>query len=119
VVVEVRNAQNVLEQDRARVEAATKARILQEQTLDAEQKKLQLGASTIFLVIQAQRDLANAQDTELRALVDLAKARIDYDRALGRTLETNNINIADAKRGQVQRDTLIPGTLNGDVIGER
>jgi len=119
VVVEVRNAQNVLEQDRARVEAATKARILQEQTLDAEQKKLQLGASTIFLVIQAQRDLANAQDTELRALVDLAKARIDYDRALGRTLEANNINIADARRGQVQRDTLIPGTVNGEVIGER
>jgi len=119
VVVEVRNAQIALEQDRARVDAAVKARILQEQTLDAEQKKLQLGASTIFFVIQAQRDVANAQDVELRALVDLAKARIDYDRALGRTLEVNHITIADAKSGHVQRDTLIPGTVSGELMGPR
>jgi len=119
VVVEVRNAQIALEQDRARVDSAVKARVLAEQTLDAEQKKFQLGASTIFFVIQAQRDLANAQDVELRALVDLAKARIDFDRALGRTLETNHITIADAKKGNVQRDMLIPGTVNGEIVGPR
>ncbi len=66
VVVEVRNAQIALEQDRARVDAAVKARVLGEQTLDAEQKKYQLGASTIFFVIQAQRDLAAAQSVEVR-----------------------------------------------------
>lgn len=119
VVVEVRNAQIALEQDRARVGAAVKARVLAEQTLDAEEKKLKLGASTIFFVIQAQRDLANAQDTELRALVDLAKARVDFERALGRTLEINHISIADAKGGEVQRDTLIPGTIKGQAIGPR
>jgi outer membrane protein len=119
VVVEVRNAEIALEQNRARVEAATKARILQEQTLDAEQKKFQLGASTIFFVIQAQRDLATAQDAEVRALVDLLKSEIDFERALGRTLEVNHITIADAKGGRVQRDTLIPGTVSGEVIGTR
>ncbi|MBI3670811.1 MAG: TolC family protein [Acidobacteria bacterium] len=117
VVVEVRNAQIGLEQNRARVQAAQKSRILQEQTLDAEQKKYQLGASTIFFVIQAQRDLAQAQSVEVRALVDLAKAQIDFDRALGRTLEVNRINIADAKGGRVHRDTLIPGTVNGEIVG--
>ncbi len=117
VVVEVRNAQIALEQNRARVQAAQKSRILQEQTLDAEQKKYQLGASTIFFVIQAQRDLAQAQSVEVRALVDLAKAQIDFDRALGRTLEVNRISIADAKGGRVHRDTLIPGTVNGEIIG--
>ncbi|HJY85214.1 MAG TPA: TolC family protein [Candidatus Acidoferrales bacterium] len=117
VVVEVRNAEIALEQNRARVEAATKARILQEQTLDAEQKKFQLGASTIFFVIQAQRDLATAQDAEIRALVDLLKSKIDFERALGRTLEVNRITIADAKGGRMQPDTLIPGTVSGEVIG--
>ena len=53
---------------RARVEAASKARELQQQTFDAEQKKYSLGASTVYLVIQTQRDLINAQGTELRAL---------------------------------------------------
>ncbi len=117
VVVEVRNAQIALEQNRARVQAAQKSRVLQDQTLDAEQKKYQLGASTIFFVIQAQRDLAQAQNVEVRALVDLAKAQIDFDRALGRTLETNRISIADAKGGQVHRETLIPGTVSGEIVG--
>ncbi len=119
VLVEVRNAQIALEQNRARVEAAQKSRILGEQTLDAEQKKLQLGASTIFFVIQAQRDLSAAQSVELRALVDLLRAKIDFDRALGRTLEVNRVTIADANAGQVARETRIPGATSNEVIGER
>ena len=119
IVVDVRNTQIALEQDRARVAAAQKARILQEQTLNAEQKKYQLGASTIFFVIQAQRDLAQAQNVEVRALVDLVKAKIDFERALGRTLEVNRITLADAKGGQVQRDTLIPGTVSAEILGPR
>ncbi len=117
VVIDVRNTQIALEQDRARVQAAVQARILQEKTLDAEQKKYQLGASTVYLVIQTQRDLSNARGVELRALVDLAKAKIDYERALGRTLDVNRVSIADARSGAVERDTLIPGTFHGEVIG--
>jgi outer membrane protein TolC len=119
IVVDVRNAEIALQQNRARVDAAQKARILQEQTLDAEQKKFQLGASTIFFVIQAQRDLAQAESVEVRALVDLLKAKIDLDRALGRTLEVNKITISDAKRGEVERNTLIPGTIHGEIVGAR
>src|SRR6266478_1503448 len=67
-LLDVRNTYIALAQDRARVDAASKARELQQQTFDAEQKKYQLGASTVYLVIQTQRDLISAQGTELRAL---------------------------------------------------
>src|SRR5579859_2538527 len=116
-LLDVRNTFIALEQDRARVEAASKARELQQQTFDAEQKKYQLGASTVYLVIQTQRDLISAQGTELRALTDLVEAKANYERALGRTLEVNRVTIADAKTGQVDQATLIPGTLHGQVVG--
>src|SRR5882672_6943574 len=116
-LLDVRNTFIALEQDRARVEAASKARELQQQTFDAEQKKYQLGASTVYLVIQTQRDLISAQGTELRALTDLVEAKANYERALGRTLEVHRVSIADAKTGQVDQATLIPGTLHGQVVG--
>jgi len=116
-LLDVRNTFIALEQNRARVEAASKARELQQQTFDAEQKKYQLGASTVYLVIQTQRDLISAQGTELRALTDLVEAKANYERALGRTLEVNRVTIADAKTGNVDQATLIPGTLHGQVVG--
>jgi outer membrane protein TolC len=116
IVVEVRNAQIALQQNRARVDSAQKSRELAERTLDAEQKKYQLGASTIFFVIQAQRDLAQAESAEVRALADLLKARVAYDQALGRTLQTNSIQIseADAKKGRKN----IPGDITS-VLSNR
>jgi len=116
-LLDVRNTYIALEQDRARVDAAAKARELQQQTFDAEQKKYQLGASTVYLVIQTQRDLISAQGTELRALTDLVEAKANYERALGRTLEVHRVSIADAKTGKVEQATLIPGTINGQVVG--
>jgi outer membrane protein len=116
-VVDVRNTIIAVEQGRAAVEAATKARELQQQTFDAEQKKYQLGASTVYNVILTQRDLITAQGTELRDLANLAEAKANYDRALGRTLEVNNVTIAGNKKPQIDKDTLIPGTENGQVIG--
>jgi len=116
-LLDVRNTYIALTQDRAQVDAASKARELQQQTFDAEQKKYQLGASTVYLVIQTQRDLINAQGTELRALANLAEAKANYERAVGRTLEVNQVTIADAKTGEAERETLIPGTLHGQVIG--
>ncbi len=116
-LLDVRNTYIALQQDRARVQAASKARELQQQTFDAEQKRYQLGASTVYNVILTQRDLITAQGNELRALADLVEAKAGYERAVGRTLEVNRVTIADAKHGQVERDTLIPGTMNGQVVG--
>jgi len=116
-LLDVRNTYIALTQDRAQVDAASKARELQQQTFDAEQKKYQLGASTVYLVIQTQRDLINAQGTELRALANLVEAKANYERAVGRTLEVNRVTIADGKTGEAERETLIPGTLHGQVVG--
>jgi outer membrane protein len=116
-LLDVRNTYIALTQDRAQVDAASEARQLQQETFDAEQKKYRLGASTVYNVILTQRDLIAAQGTELRALANLEEAKANYERALGRTLEVNHVTIADAKSGAVERETLIPGTLHGKVVG--
>lgn len=116
-LLDVRNTYIALQQDRARVEAAAKASQLQKETFEAEQKKYQLGASTVYNVILTQRDYVNAKGTELRALADLVEAKANYERAVGRTLEVNRVTIAEAESGEVERETLIPGTLHGQVVG--
>jgi outer membrane protein TolC len=63
------------------VQTATTARELSEQRLDLENARLEVGLSTTFLVLQAQRDLATAQNAELRALLDYRRAMVDYEQA--------------------------------------
>ncbi len=103
VRVEVRNALIAMQQARAQMDSSIKSRVLQEQTLDAEQKKYALGASTIFLVIQAQRDLAMARSVEVQAMNNYAKARVELDRSTGQTLAKNNISLEEAYQGTVKR----------------
>jgi outer membrane protein len=103
VRVDVQNALIGLQQSRAVYQAAVKTRILREQTLDAEQKKLALGASTIYNVILIQRDLAQAESDEVNALSSYSRAKVQMDAATGQTLERNNVSIADAFRGSVSR----------------
>lgn len=108
VRVDVENAVIGIQQARARYDAAVKARVLQEQTLDAEQKKYALGASTPYQVILIQRDLATAQGTEVQALANYAHARVAFEEALGVILETNNVSIEEALSGHVARESGIP-----------
>ncbi|HWQ53283.1 MAG TPA: TolC family protein [Bryobacteraceae bacterium] len=103
VRVDVQNAMIALQQARARYQAAEKARVLQEQTLDAEQKKFALGASTMYNVILAQRDLATARSVEVAATNNYGTARVELDRATGQTLDRNNISMAEAVRGVVSQ----------------
>ena len=103
VRVDVQNAIIGLQQARATYQAAVKQRVLEEKTLDAEQKKLNLGASTIFNVILVQRDLVAAQSAEVAALDNYSKARVQMDFATAQTLINNNISLSDAFRGQVPR----------------
>ncbi len=100
---EVRNAVIGVQQARAVFAAAEKTRILQEQTLDAEQKKFKLGASTIFFVVEAQRDLALARSAEITAQNNYIKAKVELDRAIGETLTANNIAIDEAYDGTVSK----------------
>ena len=103
VRVDVQNAIIGLQQARATYQSAVKQRVLEEQTLDAEQKKLNLGASTVFNVILVQRDLATAQSAEVAALSNYSKARVQLDFATAQTLANNNISIAEAFQGEIKR----------------
>jgi outer membrane protein TolC len=101
--LDVTNALIAVQQARAQFESATKSRVLQEQTLAAEEKKYALGASTIYFVIQAQRDLAQAQSQEVTALSAYSRAKVSLDQATGRILDTYAIQIDEAKSGRVAR----------------
>ena len=62
-----------------RVEATRASRVLAERRLEAEEKKFQAGMTTSFLVFQAQRDLNQARNNELQALVDYVKSTVDFE----------------------------------------
>ena len=94
IALEVRNALTQVEMNRARIEAAQKARELAECRLESEQKKFDLGASTIRFVLEEQRNVAQAQTNEIAALVNYTKALVDVDRATGMTLKKNNIQLS-------------------------
>ncbi len=93
IALEVRNALTQVDMNKARIEAATRARELAERRLEAEQKKFDLGASTIRFVLEEQRNVAQAQTDELQSLVNYTKSLADFDRATGMTLKKNNIEI--------------------------
>lgn len=107
---DVRNAEIAITQAKAQIEAARKAVTLAQQTLDAEQKKFQLGESTVFLVIQAQRDLTQVEVNEVLARSAYAKALTQFHQATGMTLAKNGIEFNEAKEGRVARNPNIPGT---------
>ncbi|MDA1315730.1 MAG: TolC family protein [Acidobacteria bacterium] len=100
---DVQDALIGLRQARAQYAAAQKSRVLQERTLDAEQKKFNLGASTIFEIVQAQRDLAFSRTDQIRAQNNYIKARIGLDLSTGQTLEKSNISIDEAMDGRVDK----------------
>jgi outer membrane protein TolC len=80
VATEVTNAALQVENGLRRYEAAEAARMLANTRLEAEQSRFSVGLSTNFFVVQAQRDLATAQNSELRALLDYRRALVDYQR---------------------------------------
>jgi outer membrane protein len=91
IALEVRNAVTQVQMSSARIDAAQKIRELAERKLDYEQRKFNLGASTIRFVIEEQRNVTQAQTDEIAALVSYAKALVDYDHAIGVTLQKSNI----------------------------
>jgi len=109
VAILVRNDQFALEQFRARVIAAREAQQLAAQTLDAEQKKYALGASTYFNVLTDQSALASAEENVVAAEIAYAKQRVTLDRDTGLTLEHNNIKLDEALSGNIATQPNVPG----------
>jgi outer membrane protein TolC len=107
--IQVINGQYALTNDRAQVAAATASQEYAAQSLEAEQKKYKLGASTTALVLQQGRSLAIADNSLISATAAYAKDRAALLQLLSNTLERYGISITDAAAGTVSQAPLIPG----------
>jgi len=92
--VDVQNALITVQQARAQYSSAVTSRIMRE---------FAVGASTPFLVIQAQRDLSTAGGVEVVAEATYIQARLQLDIATGRVLDVYSIEVDEAKKGRVSR----------------
>jgi outer membrane protein len=107
--IQVVNGQYALTNDRAQVQAAQAGRDYAAQSLDAEQKKYKLGASTTALVLQQGRNLAISENTSISATAAYARDRAALEQLLSNTLDKYGISIQDAANGTVGQAPVIPG----------
>jgi outer membrane protein TolC len=107
--IQVINGQYALTNDRAQVQASQAARDFAAQSLDAEQKKYKLGASTTALVLQQQRNLAGADNNVISATAIYAKDRVALAQLLSNTLDKYGISIQAAATGVIGQAPVIPG----------
>lgn len=110
VYVNVRQSLIQMEQNRAAITAAAEATKLAQESYVDEEKRFQLGVSNSYQVVLKQRDLSNAESTELRDRINLIEAETLFNEAMGRTLQANDITIADALHGGIMGVPNIPGT---------
>jgi outer membrane protein TolC len=101
--VQVEDALIALERTKSAYEAASDSRKLQEQSLEIEQERFNVGLSTNFLVIQYQSYVAQARSSEVAALGAYAKARTQLDSAMGIILRANGVNLPIAYQGALER----------------
>ena len=107
--MQVVNAMFALANDRAQVRSAQAARDYAQQSLDAEEKKLHLGASTTANVMQQQRNFAMAEDNLIAANAAYAKDRAGLYQTLASTLQHYGINLPEAATGTVTAAPVVPG----------
>ncbi|HEY3105157.1 MAG TPA: efflux RND transporter permease subunit, partial [Pyrinomonadaceae bacterium] len=93
IQVEVRNALQSVTTAEARLRSAAVARENAEQQYESEKRKLDVGQSTVFLVLERQTALTVARGNELRAQTDLNKAIAELQRATGNSLSANNVRL--------------------------
>src|SRR5207302_457522 len=113
----IRQAMIALVQGKAQQEAAHQAVVLAQQSLDAEQKKLGVGASTFYNVVLRQRDLTTAEYAEIEAADAYAKALVAIDEARGATLDRNGITFNDALNGTITKMPAPPFNKGSNVGG--
>lgn len=117
IAIDVRNAQFSVQQDRAAVDAALKAREYASQSLEAEQKKLTQGLSTTYNILQLLSNVSTSESNLVNAMSAYEASKLQLDVVTGRTLETLGINIADAETGNVTHVPHAPYAVRGtDVI---
>ena len=95
VTLDVSNAVHQLEQAKLSIVAGKESLDLANKTMAAEQRKYELGSSTIFLVLEAQTELAAAQQALLQAEIGYQIAVASVDHATGELLEPYHLQITD------------------------
>jgi outer membrane protein TolC len=98
-----------LTNDRAQVQSAIAARDYAQQSVDAENKKLQLGASTAANVLTQEKNLATAEDNLIAANAAYANARASLYQIMATTLQHYGINLNEAASGEVKTAPVVPG----------
>ncbi len=93
IAQEVRSAVRQVQTNRRRIDASRVARELEEQRLDAEQKKFEVGMTTSYFIVQSQRDLAQARANELQAIIDYNKAIVAVERAQGTLTDRSRVTV--------------------------
>ncbi|MEO6183165.1 MAG: TolC family protein [Verrucomicrobiota bacterium] len=93
ILVQIDDSVKLAQTDFQRVDATKQTRLYAEAALDAEQKKLENGKSTSFVVLQLQRDLTQARSAEIRALADYNKALSQLAFNEGTVFERNNLSL--------------------------
>jgi outer membrane protein len=93
VATEITNQAITIRSNIERVQAAQAARDLAQQQLNAENSKFAVGMSTNYFVIQAQNQLATAQNNELQAILNYRKSLVDFDRLQQTTLQNLNVTV--------------------------
>ena len=99
VATEVTNAAIQLRNAAEAVQAAQVAQELSQRRLEAEQSKFEVGMSTNYFVVQAQRDMNEARNSELRAVLNYRKALVEFERLQQTTLQSSNITLLQAGGG--------------------
>ncbi len=113
--IEVRNAQFALQENVARVRAAIEAHNLAAKTFDIMQKEQTLGAGSAVQTLGARHDLATADSSLVSARTAYQKARIELDRAIGRTLESDGISIESARTGTAASAAVAKAAVSGST----
>jgi outer membrane protein len=98
--LEVEDALVAMRRARSSYEAALQSQALQQESLEAEQARFDVGASTSFFIVQYQSYLAQARSTVVVAKSSYLKARAALERSVGSILEDNHVIVADAMRGR-------------------
>ncbi|HTZ82665.1 MAG TPA: TolC family protein [Candidatus Acidoferrales bacterium] len=98
VMLDIRNAVHQLEQAKLSIVAGKESLDLANKTMAAEQRKYELGSSTIFLVLEAQTEVADAEQTLLQAEIGYQLALAAVDHATGEMLEPYHVQIAELSR---------------------
>ncbi len=96
IATDVTNAATQVQNNVERVEAAQAAREFAQRQLEAEQSKFEVGMSTNYFVVQAQRDLATAQNNELQAVLAYRKSLVELERLQQTTLQSANITVVSS-----------------------